>query len=90
MEDSSAKGVSMSIDENEGDNAAHDSGAAYVFTRLGAMWSQRAYVKSANAAAFDEFGCAVAISRDGGTIVAGARMQKSAAEGSGAAYVFAN
>ena len=90
MEDSRAKGVSMSIDESEGDNSARDSGAAYVFTRLGGAWSQRAYVKSANAEAFDEFGCAVAISRDGRTMVAGARMQKSAAEGAGAAYVFAN
>ena len=90
MEDSSAKGVSMTIDENEGDNSAHDSGAAYVFTRRGATWSQRAYVKSANSSAFDEFGCALAISRDGRTIVAGARMEKSAADGSGAAYVFTN
>ena len=80
----------MTIEESEGDNSAHDSGAAYVFTRLGATWSQRAYVKSANAAAFDEFGCAVAVSRDGRTFVAGARMQKGTAEGAGAAYVFAN
>jgi hypothetical protein len=47
-------------------------------------------VKSANAAAFDEFGCAVAVSRDGRTIVAGARMEKTAGAGAGAAYVFAN
>lgn len=91
MEDSSAKGPSMTIDENEGDNSAHDSGAAYVFSRRDAQWSQRAYVKSANSAAFDEFGCAIAVSRDGRTVVAGARMQKgAAADGAGAAYVFAN
>ena len=90
MEDSRAKGVSMAIDEIQGDNSAHDSGAAYVFARVGATWSQRAYAKSANADAFDEFGCAIAISRDGRTIVAGARMQKGVADGAGAAYVFAN
>lgn len=90
MEDSSAKGPSMTIDGNEGDNSAHDSGAAYIVSRTEATWSQRAYVKSANSAAFDEFGCAVAVSRDGRTVVAGARMQKGAADGAGAAYVFAN
>ena len=38
MEDSSATGV----DRNQSDNSAKDSGAAYVFTRSGATWSQQA------------------------------------------------
>ncbi len=89
MEDSNARGVAVTIDEREGDNSAHEAGAAYVFARTGGTWAQRAYVKSSNAEAFDEFGCAVAVSRDGSMLIAGARMQKTGGDGAGAAYVFA-
>ncbi len=73
----------------------------YLFTRAGASWSQLAYVKGANTEAFDEFGGAVALSRDGRTLVAGAKGEDSSARGvngnqadnsvdeAGAAYVFA-
>ena len=89
MEDSNARGVAMTIDEPEGDNSAHDSGAAYVFARTGGTVERSsAYVKSSNAEAFDEFGCAVAVSRDGTTFIAGARMKKGGGDGAGAAYVF--
>jgi hypothetical protein len=57
-------------------------------------------VKGSNTEAFDEFGSAISISRDGKTLVVGARMEGSAAKGvngnqndnsaleTGAAYVF--
>ena len=95
-EDSNAKGINGNQTNNRGDS----SGAAYVFTRTGTTWTQRAYVKGSNTEAFDEFGSAVAISADGKTIVVGAPIEKSAskgvnanqadnsAEGAGAAYVF--
>ena len=79
-------------------NGAAASGAAYVFVRNGASWSQQAYLKASNADPGDRFGVAVAISGD--TIVVGARREGSAASGvngdqtdngsaqSGAAYVF--
>ena len=72
----------------------------YLFTRSGTTWTQRAYVKGSNTEAFDEFGSATAVSRDGKTIVLGARIEASAAKGingnqndnsvqeAGAAYVF--
>ena len=77
------------------DNSASNAGAAYVFVRNGAVWSQQAYLKAANAGAEDLFGRSVAI--DGDTIVVGAPYEDSSASGnlndngannSGAAYVF--
>lgn len=79
---------------------AEESGAAYVFTRTGTTWTQRAYVKASNADAGDEFGSSVALSRDGRTMAVGAHNEDSAAAGvngddadnaaddSGAVYVF--
>jgi hypothetical protein len=67
------------------DDSAEDSGAAYVYGRTGTTWRQLAYVKASNPAAYDEFGGAVAISGDGRTVLAGARMKD---EGAGAAYAF--
>ena len=74
------------------------SGAAYVFTRTGATWSQQAYLKASNPETFDNFGLSVALSGD--TLVVGAYQEGSSAtgvngdgtnnsaSGSGAAYVF--
>jgi hypothetical protein len=93
-EDSNARGVNG----NETDNGAIDSGAAYVFVRSGAAWSQQAYIKASNTGQSDDFGISVAIS--GETIVVGAFQEDSNATGvngiqadnsvaaSGAAYVF--
>jgi hypothetical protein len=44
FEDSNAIG----INGNQLDNSAINSGAAYVFTRSGGIWSQQAYIKSSN------------------------------------------
>jgi uncharacterized repeat protein (TIGR02543 family) len=94
FEDSSATGVNG----NQADNSAANSGAAYVFVRSGATWSQQAYLKASNTDADDHFGCAVAVS--GETVVVGANWEASNATGvngnqsdnsdgfSGAAYVF--
>ncbi len=48
-EDSNATGV----DGNQGDNSASASGAAYVFTRSGGIWTQQAYLKASNTGADD-------------------------------------
>ena len=96
MEDSAAKGVNG----REDDDSVDDSGAAYLFTRSGTAWSQRAYLKASNTDGFDEFGSSVAISGDGRTMVVGARMESGGARTvngnqndndagqSGAAYLF--
>jgi hypothetical protein len=93
-EDSNATGVNG----NQADNSADTSGAAYVFTRSGGVWSQQAYLKASNTGAGDVFGWAVSLSGD--TLVVGADGEASNATGvdgdqadnsaidSGAAYVF--
>ena len=94
FEDSGAQG----IDGNQTDDSAPDSGAAYVFTRTGSVWSQQAYVKASNTRAGDRFGFSVDLS--GNTLLVGAPSEDGAAVGiggdqantstpdSGAAYVF--
>jgi len=94
LEDSSATGVNG----DESDNGASEAGAAYVYVRNGASWSQQAYLKASNTEAGDFFGAAVSISGD--TLVVGAALEDSSASGvngdgtnnaaidSGAAYVF--
>lgn len=91
-EDSSANGVNGS----QSDNGLNDSGAAYVFVRVGVNWGQQAYLKASNVSQY--FGHSVAVS--GNTIVVGAHYESGGATGvngnqndtsaaiSGAAYVF--
>ncbi len=93
-EDSAATGV----DGDGTNNAASNSGAAYVFTRSGTTWTQQAYLKASNTGVDDGFGASVAISGD--TIVVGTTNEDSNATGvdgdgsnnaaatAGAAYVF--
>ena len=93
-EDSNATG----INGNQNNNSAVNAGAAYVFVRSGATWTQQAYLKASNTGANDVFGISVAISGD--TVVVGAANEDSNATGingnqsnnsaadAGAAYVF--
>jgi hypothetical protein len=73
----------------------------YVFTRDGSTWSRnQIYFKGSNTEKFDEFGSAVALSRDGRTMAVGAHFESGGAKGingnqadnsmsqSGAVYVF--
>ncbi len=67
----------------------HESqGAAYVFTRSGTTWTQQAKLVADDGAAFDYFGCSVALSGD--TLIVGARGAHGVGENwdQGAAYVF--
>ncbi len=82
----------------QNDDSVTSAGAAYVFVRTGATWSQQAYLKPSNTGANDQFGSTIAISGD--TVVVGAPGEDSSATGingnqadnsvlsSGAAYVF--
>ena len=58
------------INGDQSDNSAARAGAAYVFVRNGATWSQQAYLKASNTDAADIFGRSVAVSGD--TVVVGA------------------
>src|SRR5688572_3869544 len=77
MEDSRARGVNG----EQQDDSATESGAAYLFTRSGTTWSQRAYIKAENAEEFDEFGTAIAVSGNGRRLIVGARMESGGARG---------
>ncbi len=95
-EESNATGIGGDQD----DNTASASGAAYVFTRAGASWTQQAYIKASNTGAGDRFGWSVALSADGDTLAVGAISEESnstgigddqndnSASNSGAVYVF--
>jgi hypothetical protein len=61
-------------------------GAAYVFARSGANWSQRAELAAADATAGDAFGASLAL--QDGTALIGARDQVVAGTRCGAGYVF--
>jgi len=63
--------------------SATDSGSAYIYTRSGDVWTQRAKLTASDGAFNDIFGSSVAIS--GGTVVIGAERDDSNA---GSAYVF--
>lgn len=77
LEDSDAKGINGAQDNDR----ASESGAVYLFSRSGATWVQQAYIKGANTEAFDEFGSALSLTRDGRTLAVGARAEDSAARG---------
>jgi hypothetical protein len=92
IEDSGTTGVNSVPDES-----VTDSGAAYVFSRSGAIWSQEAYLKASNPGGADRFGSSVALS--GNTLIVGAFYEDSSTTGvnslpnesaidSGAAYIF--
>jgi len=95
-EDSAATGVNGKQD----DDSAPEAGAVYLFTRTGTMWTQHSYVKASNTRAGDEFGSSLALTRDGRTLLIGARGEDSGAKGvngnqsdksvrdAGAAYLF--
>jgi hypothetical protein len=95
-EDSAAKGINGKQD----DDSAPEAGAVYLFTRSGTTWTQHSYVKSSNTRAGDEFGSSLALTRDGRTLLIGARGEDSGAKGingnqsdasvrdAGAAYLF--
>jgi hypothetical protein len=91
-EDSSTTGVNSAPND-----AASDSGAAYVFVRSGGLWNQQAYLKASNSESGDSFGYSVAVSED--TVVVGATGEDSSTTGinstpnenaslTGAAYIF--
>jgi hypothetical protein len=69
------------------DAGAHDeaddasAGAAYVFVRKDGKWSQQAYMKGFNTRLNDQFGWALAMSRDGNTVAVGSHVEDSGSKG---------
>ncbi|MFN0205162.1 MAG: FG-GAP repeat protein [Planctomycetota bacterium] len=100
LEDSNAVGANG----NQNDNSAADSGAAYVFVRVGSVWSQHSYLKASNTEATDSFGYSVSVSgnivvvaavsftvsggEDSDSTGVNGDQSNNNAEGAGAVYVF--
>jgi trimeric autotransporter adhesin len=86
------------VDGNQLSEGARMSGAAYVFERTGATWTQTHYLKASNTQEHDDFGWSVGLLS--GAVAVGAPREDSGATGwsgdqldnsvldSGAAYVF--
>lgn len=92
---------STGINGDENNSLAAFSGAAYVYRRVGTVWSREAYIKASNAEASDEFGGLVRLSGDASSLAVSATREDSAGSGissqlqannemtdSGAVYVF--
>ncbi|RZJ25749.1 MAG: integrin, partial [Haliea sp.] len=77
QEDSSSRGFGG----NQADAGATNAGAAYLFSRTGANWTQQAYLKAPNADAGDRFGIGIALSRDGTSLAIAADSEDSSATG---------
>jgi trimeric autotransporter adhesin len=77
-EDSSATGVSAVA---AGNSNAPGSGAAYLFSRDTAVWTQLVYIKASNTGQGDGFGATVAMSSNGDTLAIGAPGEDSSAIG---------
>jgi FG-GAP repeat protein len=77
-------GNATGINGNQEDNSANQAGAAYVFSRTGASWSQQAYIKSTMTRANVLFGYSIGISGNGDTLAVG---EYDADRGKGALYV---
>lgn len=95
-EDSDASGIGG----NQSSEDLADSGAAYLFERSGASWSQVAYVKASNTGSGDWFGARLAMAGNGTTLLVSAPLEDGTSAGvngnqatntapeSGAGYVF--
>ncbi|MBI3772000.1 MAG: integrin [Gammaproteobacteria bacterium] len=84
-------GSVVGINGTESSNTAPTAGAAYVYSNVSAVWSQKAYVKASNTAAGDNFGHAVSLSRNNNsnqfknTLAVGASAESSSSTGVGSA-----
>jgi FG-GAP repeat protein len=93
-------GGGRGLNANQQDFSAEESGSAYVYTRNGTTWTQRAYLKAPNSDAYDEFGSGIALSGDGNTLAIaawgedggsagiGGNMNDNSIRASGAVYVY--
>ncbi|MCB1064006.1 MAG: FG-GAP repeat protein [Verrucomicrobiae bacterium] len=63
------------VNGDQRNDNAFNSGAAYVFVRSRGRWRQQAYLKASNSESGDEFGTSVAVS--GNTILVGAPKESS-------------
>jgi hypothetical protein len=92
-----AWGEASGSDTNPNDNSLQSSGAVYIITRSGTVWSHEAYLKASLIGGGDQFGRSVDLSTDGNRLAIGATSEDSnnnedqtnnGTSASGAVYVF--
>jgi len=71
----------LAVDRGARDNSARDSGAVYVYRRMGERWLEQGVIKASNASAGDQFGSRVSLSDDGNTLAVAAIRESSNAKG---------
>lgn len=74
-------GGTTGVDGDRANNDVEDSGAAYVFRRIGSSWREDNFVKASNTGLGDVFGGSVALSGSGEILAVGAVREDSAATG---------
>lgn len=77
----SADGNLLAVGAELEDSISSNSGAAYLFTRSGASWTQQAYLKASNPDAGDRFGSSLSLAADGNTLAVGADEENGGATG---------
>ena len=85
------RGGGSGVDPAVVDASAPESGAIYLFERTAQGWREAAYIKAADAAEYDAFGSALALTADGDLLVAaaaGADGPSEAQRDTGAVYLF--
>ncbi len=99
-EDSLLRGIQPPTEGSNDATSDVSTGAAYVFVRTGAAWTQQAFIKATNTRLNDQFAWALSLSRDGNTLAVGAHLEDSGAKGlngdqedataedSGAVYIY--
>jgi hypothetical protein len=99
-EDSALVGIVPGDQGRDDQSTDFAIGAAYVFARHGAEWSQQAFIKPTNTQVNQHFGWALALSLDGDTLTVGAHFENGGSSGingdqrdtsaqdAGAAYVY--
>jgi len=70
------------------DSDLTDSGAAYIFTRSGSIWTEQQMIRASNKSAGDTFGWDCSISGDGNTCIVSAYYEDTGATNAGSAYIF--
>ncbi len=82
----SVSGETAVVGAYDDDNNGTRSGSAYVFEKVGGVWTQQAKLLPSDGAGGDHFGLSVSVS--GETAVVGAYLDDDNGLGSGSAYVF--
>lgn len=86
--DINSAGTVALIAARQEDTKASNAGAAYIFRQTSGVWTQEAKLMASDGAAEDNFGYALALSKDGLTAVISAYKHAALGVNAGAAYVF--